>query len=101
MSKGSVLTAKQRQRALAKLPDWKPLQKGRLIKARFPQASYIDGLVFIARIAVHAEITNHHPTITYEYNCVTVTLTTHEAKGLTKKDFALATKISNLYPTTV
>lgn len=91
-----VLTDKQRTKALERLPGWTVNAKGTFIKATFPQRDYISGLVFIARIAVYAELAAHHPDITYTYGEVTVKLTTHDVKGLTKADTELAAKISQL-----
>ena len=91
-----VLTDKQLHRALDKLPDWKTNKNQSYIKASFAQPDYITGLVFIARIAVHAELLQHHPDIQYSYNAVTVKLSTHDVSGITSLDVALATRISNL-----
>tara|TARA_B100000745_G_scaffold142609_1_gene93245 strand:+ start:279 stop:578 length:300 start_codon:yes stop_codon:yes gene_type:complete len=91
-----VLTKKQLSAALNKLPDWQSNPKQTFLKATFAQPDYVAGLVFIARIAVHAEILQHHPDITYTYRSVTVKLTTHELHGLTKLDIELATRISKL-----
>lgn len=63
----------------------------------FTFATHVEGLVFIARITVYAEVENHHPDIQYTYRKVKVTLTTHDVKGLTKKDTDLAKKIELLY----
>lgn len=92
-----ALSKKQLQKALKALPEeWKPNAATSWVKASFTQPDYISGLVFIARIAVHAELAQHHPDITYTYDTVSVKLTTHSVKGLTEKDFALAKKISSL-----
>jgi 4a-hydroxytetrahydrobiopterin dehydratase len=91
-----VLTDKQLDAALGRLPEWRPNSKRSFIKATFRQPDYITGLVFIARIAVYAELAAHHPDITFSYGEVSVKLTTHDVKGLTKADIDLATKISKL-----
>jgi len=91
-----VLTDKQLTAALKRLPEWQPNPKRTFIKATFSQPDYITGLVFIARIAVHAELAAHHPDITFTYSEVVVKLSTHDVKGLTKADIDLATKISEL-----
>jgi pterin-4a-carbinolamine dehydratase len=91
-----VLTKKQLDKVEKKLPDWKLNSKATQLKAKFPQPDYVSGLVFIARIAVHAELKNHHPDILYRYGDVTVTLTTHDVGGLTEKDVILAATISRL-----
>jgi 4a-hydroxytetrahydrobiopterin dehydratase len=91
-----VLTEKQRAKALQALPDWKVNANGTFIKATFKQPDYISGLAFIARIAVHAEVLQHHPDITYTYSSVSVKLTTHDLKGVSELDILLAQKITTL-----
>lgn len=92
-----VLTKKQLDTALTNLSEWKPNAKQSFLKATFSQPDYITGLVFMARIAVHAELLQHHPDVTLSYKSVTVKLSTHEVKGITKLDIALAERISKLY----
>lgn len=75
---------------------WKLTRNETQLQATFAQPDYISGLVFIARIAVHAEIAQHHPDISYTYHAVKVSLTTHDVKGLTAKDIALADTITKL-----
>ena len=59
----------------------------------FPFHTFIAGLGFAAKVAVHAEILNHHPTIELSYGKVKVRITTHDVKGLTGLDFELAERI--------
>ena len=47
-------------------------------------------IVFVRRIAKRAQKINHHPDIDVHFDQVTLTLTTHEAGGITAKDFNLA-----------
>ena len=49
---------------------------------------------FMMEIAVHADKMNHHPEWSNVYNRVTITLTTHDAGGLTELDLQLAEKIN-------
>ena len=49
---------------------------------------------FMMDIAVHADKMNHHPEWSNVYNRVTITLTTHDAGGLTELDLQLAEKIN-------
>jgi len=51
---------------------------------------------FVRRVADLAEAANHHPDILIRYNRVTLTLSTHDAGGLTGKDRALAVRIDRL-----
>lgn len=53
--------------------------------------------MFVTKVSVHAEVANHHPEVHLTYHYVKVTLTTHDAKGVTQEDFALAEKFDDLY----
>lgn len=52
-----------------------------------------DSIVFVNRIATLADDANHHPDIDIRYNRVTVSLSTHDAGGITEKDLKLAEQI--------
>lgn len=69
---------------------------GQDIDRTFTFASFIDGITFINSVAKLAELQNHHPDITINYCNVTLRLTTHDAGGLTEKDFELATAINEI-----
>ncbi len=58
------------------------------------KSPFLKGLAFIERVATLAEAANHHPDITFTYNRVVISLTTHDKGMLTEKDFDLAMKIS-------
>jgi 4a-hydroxytetrahydrobiopterin dehydratase len=51
---------------------------------------------FVNKLVEPAEAAGHHPDIAISYNKVTISLTTHDAGGLTEKDFAMAKQISSL-----
>ena len=55
--------------------------------------TFVDAIALVDRVADLAESANHHPDIDIRYSKVTLTLTTHDASGLTAKDFALAETI--------
>jgi 4a-hydroxytetrahydrobiopterin dehydratase len=78
------------------ISDWKiNSQKTALTKEiEFP--SFIAGLAFAAKIAVHAEIMGHHPVLELSYGKLKIKLTTHSINGLSKNDFELAKKIDKL-----
>lgn len=59
----------------------------------FAFPSFRDSIVFVNRIASVADSHNHHPDIDIRYSTVTVTMTTHDAGGITQKDFDLAEQI--------
>jgi|YNPBryulayer2012_1023412.scaffolds.fasta_scaffold23114_3 4a-hydroxytetrahydrobiopterin dehydratase len=60
------------------------------------KSPFLKGLAFIEKIAVFAEEANHHPDITFTYNRVVISLTTHDKGMLTPKDFDLAMKIDTI-----
>lgn len=80
---------------LAFLPDWK--REGDSITRSFRFSTYMDGIQFVQKVAETAEELNHHPDLTIGYCLVTVSITTHDAGGITEKDFTLAARIECLY----
>jgi 4a-hydroxytetrahydrobiopterin dehydratase len=76
------------QRALASLPDWQ--RRGQIIARTFEFADFPAAMKFVNAVAGLAEQAQHHPDIDIRWNRVTLALTTHDAGGLTEKDFALA-----------
>ena len=82
------------KKALATMPDWK--KKGATIARTYSFKDFPAAIKFINAVAKLAEQAWHHPDIDIRWNKVTLTLTTHDAGGLTKKDFALAGKFDRL-----
>ena len=81
-------------RALASLPFWK--RNGDVIVRTFQFKDFPTAIQFVQSVAVAAEQAWHHPDIDIRWNKVTLTLTTHDAGGLTEKDFALARQFDRL-----
>lgn len=79
------------------LSGWEVNKKGTEIHKTFKTTSFVAGLSFVARIAVHAEVLGHHPVVELSYTSVVVTLSTHDVKGLTQNDFELAKKIDAIH----
>ena len=75
-------------RALSLVPGWR-IEGGRLVR-EFHFADFVGSIAFVDRIAVLAEAAGHHPDIDIRYNRVLLGLVTHDAGGLTTKDFDLA-----------
>jgi 4a-hydroxytetrahydrobiopterin dehydratase len=73
------------------------LLKDQSIHQEFKFSSFISAFSFMTAIALEAEKANHHPNWENVYNRVKVTLNTHDAGGLTTKDFDLAQKIDDIY----
>jgi 4a-hydroxytetrahydrobiopterin dehydratase len=73
---------------LAAVPTWQVLD-GQLVRT-FTFQDFVGALRFVNRVADLAEAASHHPDIDIRYNRVRLALTTHDAGGLTGKDFELA-----------
>ena len=69
--------------------------EGKLTRA-FKFKDFSEAFGFMARVALLAEKAGHHPDWSNSYDTVDITLSTHDAGGLTQKDVDLATKISAL-----
>jgi 4a-hydroxytetrahydrobiopterin dehydratase len=70
------------------VPDW--TQSGAEISRTFQFKDFGVAMRFVNAVASEAEKANHHPDIDIRWNKVKLTLSTHDAGGLTDKDFALA-----------
>ena len=90
----SKLNAAAIKRALKTVPDWK--QKGATISRTCHFKDFPAAIKFVNAVARLAEKAWHHPGITIRWNKVTLTLTTHDAGGLTEKDFKLARQFDQL-----
>jgi 4a-hydroxytetrahydrobiopterin dehydratase len=88
------LTSSQIKTALASVPDWK--KHGAAITHTFQFKDFPAAIKFVNAAAKIAEKEWHHPDIDIRWNKVTLTLSTHDAGGLTKKDFKLAKKFDAL-----
>ena len=82
------LSIKEIHDRLEELKDWELI--GNEITNEFPFKDFKEAMEFVQKIGEEAEREHHHPDIFIRYNKVTITLTTHDANGLTYKDFKLA-----------
>ena len=80
------------QAKLSHLPDWRLNGQGITCTRTFK--NFIDAVAFVNRLVEPAEAAGHHPDLAISYNKVVIDLSTHDAGGLTEKDFALAQVIS-------
>ena len=85
------LTDDEIAQRLAKLPGWK-LEAGKLHR-EFKFADFVTAFGFMTRVALLAEKVDHHPEWFNVYNKVRIDLTTHDAGGISARDFELAVKI--------
>jgi 4a-hydroxytetrahydrobiopterin dehydratase len=67
-----------------------------MIVKTFKLASFPAAVAFVTHVGFLAEAAGHHPDIDIRYNKVTLTLTTHDAGGLSQKDFDLAAAADEL-----
>lgn len=80
---------------LQQLPDW--TVRDQQLVCTYQLGSFVEAIAFVNRLVDPAEAAEHHPDLLISYNRVTVTLTTHDAGGLTALDFALAEAIAQLH----
>ena len=73
------------------------VQEGDFIQREFIFDNFILAFGFMTTVAMLAEKANHHPNWQNVYNKVNISLSTHDAGGLTERDFNLATKIDDTY----
>jgi 4a-hydroxytetrahydrobiopterin dehydratase len=79
---------------LSSLPGWQ-IQGGELTRT-FTHADFRTALAFVNKVGDLAEEAGHHPDIDIRYNKVRLGLVTHDAGGLTGKDFDLAGSVNKL-----
>ena len=89
-----ALTAQEIAPRLAALTGWQ-IEEGELTRT-FSFKDFLAALAFVNRVGEQAEKAGHHPDIDIRYNKVRLGLVTHDAGGLTAKDFDLATVIDRL-----
>lgn len=80
---------------LQQLPGWTVHDQQLICTYQF--GGFVEAIAFVNRLVDPAEAAGHHPDLLISYNRVTVTLTTHDAGGLTALDFALAEAIAQLH----
>ena len=88
------LTPAQIKSALGTVPDWKK-QRAAIVRT-YEFKDFVAAMKFVNAVAKAAEKAGHHPDIDIRWNKVTLALTTHDAGGLTEKDFDLAGKFDRI-----
>jgi 4a-hydroxytetrahydrobiopterin dehydratase len=91
------LSNEQRETALSELKQWSFDGRRDAITRTFKFADFCDAFAFMARIALVAEKRSHHPEWSNVYNKVSITLTTHDASGLSLLDVELAREIDGIF----
>jgi 4a-hydroxytetrahydrobiopterin dehydratase len=90
------LTPDARRSALAKLTGWSEVAGRDAIARKFAFKDFNEAFGFMARAALVAEKLDHHPEWFNVYNRVEVTLSTHDAGGVTERDITLAEAMNRL-----
>lgn len=90
------LTADARKAALAKLKDWSEVSARDAITRKFTFKDFREAFAFMTKVADVANEMDHHPEWFNVYKTVQVTLSTHDAGGLTELDIKLAEAMDRL-----
>lgn len=90
------LAGPEREQALAGLDGWTLVEGRDAIHKRYVFGDFVQAFGFMTRAALVAEKMDHHPEWSNVYRTVDVTLTTHDAKGLTLLDVQLAQAMDRL-----
>jgi 4a-hydroxytetrahydrobiopterin dehydratase len=89
------LTEQEAATLAADVPGWER-NSNQTLRREFSFDNFRDAFGFVARVALVAEAEGHHPDIEFGWGRAAFQLTTHAASGLTKNDFIMAAKISQL-----
>ena len=90
------LTPAERAEALRELPQWTLRDDASAIYRSFKFGDFSEAFAFMTRVALLAEKHDHHPEWSNVWNRVEITLTTHDADGLSQRDVNMAWAIDRL-----
>lgn len=96
MAKVKKLAPDQVQAKLAALPQWS--ESGGVLQRTYQAKDFMGAMRFVNSIADLAEKRQHHPDMLIRWNKVTLSLSTHDAGGITQRDFDLASEADALAP---
>ena len=94
---GGKLSGKERDKAISELDGWSECEGRDAIAKTFKFEDFAAAFDWMARVATQAEKMNHHPEWLNVWNRVEVTLTSHDAGGVTARDIKLATRMNALF----
>jgi len=86
------MTAREVAEAIGALAGWEA-DGDRAIRRTFEFRDHITAVGFVVRVAMAAEVMDHHPELRIVYNRVEVTLNSHDVGGVTDRDLRLARKV--------
>ena len=89
-----TLSKEDIEKKLLRYPDWDYFDDA--LHAEFEFENFKDCFSAMSRIAFECEAQNHHPNWSNVYNVLTISLSTHDAGGVTDKDFKLAAAIETI-----
>ena len=89
-----ILNETEVRQKLIDYPGW--ITSGQFLSQTYKFRDFIQAIKFINLLVEPAEASGHHPDIAISYNKVTIHLTTHDAGGITQKDFDLAKEITRI-----
>lgn len=90
------LSDAEREEALTGFPDWQLRADGLAIERKLKFRDFNEAFGFMTRVALLADKHDHHPEWSNVYNRVEITLTTHDAGGLSARDVTMAKAIDAL-----
>jgi 4a-hydroxytetrahydrobiopterin dehydratase len=90
----TALTSAEIADRLTTIPGWH-LENGNLVRT-FSFSDFREAMSFVNSVATAAEHAGHHPDIDIRYNKVHLALSSHDAGGITNRDFALAAEIGHI-----
>jgi len=90
------LTSEYSSRGRTSRPDWALERDGDPFVSPFTFGDVAEAFAFMVRVAMLAEQSDHHPEWFNVYNRVEITLTTHDANGLSQRDVTMASRIDQL-----
>lgn len=88
------LSEKDIEKKLEKLKGWEFVDNA--IETSFQFENFKEAFSVMARIAFECEAQGHHPDWSNVYNSLSISLSTHDAEGVTEKDFKLAESIEKI-----
>ncbi|MEM9501333.1 MAG: 4a-hydroxytetrahydrobiopterin dehydratase [Pseudomonadota bacterium] len=90
------LTETEREQLLVDRPDWTLAREGKAVTRTFQFKDFSEAWGFMSRVALIADSQDHHPEWFNVYAKVEITLTTHDAGGLSQRDAVMAKAIDGL-----
>ncbi len=97
MAAPAKLSPPQVKQQLEALPGW--ASDGKQLTCSYKFGNFVEAIAFVNRLVQPAEAAAHHPDLQISYNLVKISLSTHDAGGLTQIDFDLARQIAALNST--